>query len=107
MKGGELQFLKHSKEKAKKLLETGKFSETDLETASYEKNGYCIAVQGRIFFLLFCLLKTSTIMMEKNGEIFETPWFSLESLHCDRWLSESFERHHTTPFPLFEILTVY
>ena len=69
MKGGELQFLKHSKEKAKQLLETGKFCKTDLEAASYEKNGYCIAVQGRIFFLLFCLLKKSTtcIKMEKVG----------------------------------------
>ena len=60
MRGGELQFLKHSMEKAKQLLKTGKFCKTDLETASYEKNGYCIAVQGRIFFALFCLIKTST-----------------------------------------------
>ena len=76
MRGGELQFLKHSKEEAKQLLETGKFCKTDLETASYEKNGYCIAVQARIFSLLFCLLKTSTIKREKSGEILKTPWFS-------------------------------
>ena len=73
MKGGELQFLKHSKEKAKKLLETGKFCNNDLETASYEKNGYCIAVQGRIF-LIYC--NRLPLRSKKAGRLEKLPGFA-------------------------------
>ena len=54
----------------------------------------------------FQLIILVPLRSKKSGKIWETPWFCWESLHCDRWLSESLVRHHPTPFLLFEMLSV-
>ena len=48
----------------------------------------------------------SSIKILKSRDIRETPRFCQESLHCDTWLSESLVRQNTSPFLLFESLTI-
>lgn len=44
--GGQLQLIKHPKKVAQNLLASKTLEDKDLESVSYEKQGYCIAAQG-------------------------------------------------------------